>query len=705
MRRVAPRPRISRALLILGALATYLAVVAGYTRASLFDSQNFGNRAVEAVRAEPVRAVIAEAFADELIRQEPQLIAARPVIISGAESVLESRASGGVISRAARDVHRGLLTADEPSIVVDLADLSVLVRAYLRTADADLDLSRIERAPTELATTLSDRTVGIKAAQIAARLSWIAFLAPIVALLAFAGTIAWGADRRRSLRAIGLALMVAGAAVITTKVLASGIVLAKVGDRSAPEITLAISNAFLGDLTWWALGIGAAGALLAAAAATLMGPVDATGLPRVAWTYLTRTPQRPSRQALRAGGLVVLGLLILGSPQAALTLAASVVGGYLALVGLTTLLGLLLGPAGSTQRAPARRRLLAGTAAVAALVPTTAALAIAATSDSGDPTPPIVVADGRCNGMQELCDRRLDQIVFPTVHNAMANAADGFLNANNGPSVDAQLNMGIRGLLIDALAGQRNDNGVVRTDLTGTTEDLVVEQIGEEGLAAAQRLAGRVAFGPLQGPKRLYLCHVLCELGAADAVQEFRGIASWLDRHPREVLMIFIQDEASPEMITAALRESGLADHAAVLERGRPLPTLGELIDRDRRVILLAENRAGAPWYPAGFTWVQETPFGFRTADELRAASSCAPNRGTPSAPLFLVNHWVESYPPNPRNAKIVNAPSFLLERARRCMKERERVATLLAIDFPEHGDVVAAAETLNRELLKERTP
>lgn len=698
------RARLSRTLLIVGALATFLAVTAGYTRAALFDSQNFGDRAVDAVRAEPVRAAIAKAFTDELIHQEPQLISARPVLISGAESVLQSRASGGVISRAARDVHRGLLTADEPSIVVDLADLSVLVRAYLQTTGNEVDLSRLERAPQELATTLSSRTLGTHAAQVATRLSWIALVGPFIALLAFAGAVATGGDRRRSLRTIGLTLIVVGALVVTTKVALTGAFLAEVGSGST-ELALAIFNAFFGDLTLWGLAIAAAGALLAAAAATLMGPVDATSLPRVAWDALRRVPERPSRQAARAAALLLGGLLVVASPDATVTFAATIAGGYLALVGLTTLLALMLGPGGEPARQPGRRRTLAATAALAMLIPTVAAVAIAASMSSGDDAAPISAADPRCNEMVELCDRRLDQIVLPTVHNAMANAADGFLNANNGPSIEAQLNMGIRGLLIDALAGQRNENGVVRTDLTGTTEDIVVEQIGAEGLAAAQRLAGRVAFGPLQGTKRLYLCHVLCELGAADAVSEFRGIADWVDRHPREVLMIFIQDEAPAEMITQALKSSGLAAHAATLQRGRPLPTLRELIRQDRRVVLFAENRAGAPWYPAGFTWTQETPFGFRTAGELAAKDSCAPNRGTSSAPLFLVNHWVESYPPNPRNAKIVNQPDFLLERARRCMRERDRAATLLAIDFPEQGDVVGAAKTLNRELLKEPTP
>ncbi len=422
------RARLSRTLLIVGALATFLAVTAGYTRAALFDSQNFGDRAVDAVRAEPVRAAIAKAFTDELIHQEPQLISARPVLISGAESVLQSRASGGVISRAARDVHRGLLTADEPSIVVDLADLSVLVRAYLQTTGNEVDLSRLERAPQELATTLSSRTLGTHAAQVATRLSWIALVGPFIALLAFAGAVATGGDRRRSLRTIGLTLIVVGALVVTTKVALTGAFLAEVGSGST-ELALAIFNAFFGDLTLWGLAIAAAGALLAAAAATLMGPVDATSLPRVAWDALRRVPERPSRQAARAAALLLGGLLVVASPDATVTFAATIAGGYLALVGLTTLLALMLGPGGEPARQPGRRRTLAATAALAMLIPTVAAVAIAASMSSGDDAAPISAADPRCNEMVELCDRRLDQIVLPTVHNAMANAADGFLNA------------------------------------------------------------------------------------------------------------------------------------------------------------------------------------------------------------------------------------------------------------------------------------
>ncbi|MEH3055073.1 MAG: hypothetical protein PGN13_13920 [Patulibacter minatonensis] len=213
-----------------------------------------------------------------------------------------------------------------------------------------------------------------------------------------------------------------------------------------------------------------------------------------------------------------------------------------------------------------------------------------------------------------------------------------------------------------------------------------------------------MAFGPISGERSLYLCHVLCELGATAATAEFERIDGWLERHPREVLVVFVQDEAPAAMITAALRESGLADQAATLRHGEPLPTLGTLIRSGRRLVVMAENHAGAPWYPAGFTFAQDTPYAFSSVEELRTAASCARNRGTTAAPLLLVNHWIEAYPPNPRSAEIVNQPPFLLDRARRCMRERGLVPNLLAVDFVERGDVVGAAATLNRDLLEGRT-
>ena len=65
-----------------------------------------------------------------------------------------------------------------------------------------------------------------------------------------------------------------------------------------------------------------------------------------------------------------------------------------------------------------------------------------------------------------------------------------------------------------------------------------------------------------------------------------------------------------------------------------------------------------------GFT----TSFTFRSSAQLtdtsQLAESCRPNRGPASAPLFLVNNWVDTTPvPRVSMAALVNARPALLPR------------------------------------------
>ncbi len=694
----------SLVLLAVGLIATAVAIVTGYVRTELLDSTAFGNRAVEAVRAEPVRAELATAFADEVIARQPRLLAARPPLISAAESVLASRASGGVVSRSASQLHRALVLDDEPSIVLDLADLSVLVRAYLSTTGNELR-QRLNAQPGELSTQVSTADFSTQTIQLVRQVGATAVLSPLIALLCFAGTLWFAPDRRATLLRLGSALMLMTAFMAAAFVALREAVLPSTGGGGA--IYAAVFDAFLGDILLWLAVVGGAGALLAASAATMLGPVDARALPRAVWAFVQRDPRNPAWRVARDLGLLALGVSVVAAPTAALTLAASLGGGYLAVVGLVGLLNLLVGPApeGATS-GDVLSRLPFTVAAIALAVPFAAAAIVGGAAQPGAAAAVLQGDPRACNGSIALCDRRLDQIVFPSSHNANANAADGYLNANHALSIPAQLDLGIRGLQIDALAGKRNDQGVVRTDLTGESEDTIVAKIGEEGLAAAQRLAGRIAFGPIAGDTDLYLCHVLCELGATPAVEEFRVIGGWLDRHPREVLVLFIQDEASREMIVDALQDGGLGEIAATFQLGQPLPTLAELIARGKRVAIFAERQSGpASWFLPGFEFFQETPFSNTTLEQLTNDDTCRANRGTPTAPLFQLNHWVESYPPNPVRADTANAPSFILERARRCMRERDRVPNVLAVDFAERGDIVGAARTLNAELIAGDAP
>jgi len=77
--------------------------------------------------------------------------------------------------------------------------------------------------------------------------------------------------------------------------------------------------------------------------------------------------------------------------------------------------------------------------------------------------------------------------------------------------------------------------------------------------------------------------------------------------------------------------------------------------------------------------------------------ASSRPNRGLGGAPLFLVDHWINTDPfPRQDNAATVNAHDALLRRARTCQRFRGRRPNLLAVGFYERGDLFRIVDTLN---------
>ena len=160
-----------------------------------------------------------------------------------------------------------------------------------------------------------------------------------------------------------------------------------------------------------------------------------------------------------------------------------------------------------------------------------------------------------------------------------------------------------------------------------------------------------------------------------------------------------IEDYIDPEDVEKAFQDSGLVRYAYVHERNTPFPTLRELIESDRRILVMAENDNGEvsiPWYHDGFELMQETPYPFDSADALRDPKSCKPNRGTADSPLFQFNHWVEKVPRSPYLGAEVNAYDFLVERARECRRRRGLLPNLVAVDFYDEGDIFEASRKLN---------
>jgi len=302
-----------------------------------------------------------------------------------------------------------------------------------------------------------------------------------------------------------------------------------------------------------------------------------------------------------------------------------------------------------------------------------------------------------CNGSTELCSRPLNDVIFPGTHNSFAAADEpGWYFANQTYPIARQLQDGIRAFLIDIHYGVYDPaTGRVRTDLTaeGSDRNKVAEQLPASALRVADRVAGGIGLGTLKGKPQPFLCHTLCELGADPLDRELDVITTFLHAHPDQVLVVIVEDYVPPTTIKQAFGTAGLTRYAATLKPHTPLPTLGELIKSDHRLLVFAEVEGGSPpWYMPAFSLIQDTPLGAVHPGQL----SCARYRGEADSPILLLNHWIPPFPPSPTvNAQIGRA-AFLRARILRCTRERHISGAIVAVDFYQRTAVVNVAEQLN---------
>jgi len=302
-----------------------------------------------------------------------------------------------------------------------------------------------------------------------------------------------------------------------------------------------------------------------------------------------------------------------------------------------------------------------------------------------------------CNGAADLCDRRLDEVLFPGTHNSFAASDEpGWYFANQTYGIFRQLDDGIRALLLDVHYGVYDPaTERVRTDLLaeGSDRNKVAEQLPASALRVADRVAGRVGVGTLHGSPHPYLCHTLCELGAEPLDRELEVIQRFLHQHPSQVLILIVEDYVPSATVERAFQRTGLSRYVATLDRGAPLPTLGALIARGQRLVVFAEEKGGSPaWYMPAFSFIQDTPLGATRPDRL----SCKRYRGEDDSPLLLINHWVPPFPPSLTLNTRIGRASFLRARVKRCLEKRGFKGAIVAVDFYQRTSVVAVAQQLN---------
>lgn len=706
----------SRTCLALGAVVLVLGVVAGYANHVLLDGPRFADK-VDAVRQTPaVSSALGRSLSDSYLQQQPDLVALRPLVQSLATSVVASSALSRPTRAAAASFQRAATTPNSTQFALRIADAGSVLTAVLQKSVP----AAAQNTPPDLSLQLAKvggQSWSGTTIRIARYLMLAAWVLPMLGLALLGTGVTLAARRRHATLVASLATLGATALAAATLLVADHVAAAQ--DTSTVKGALVREGwaAFFHPLWWWLGALALLCLFVVASSASLLPEYDPAQIIARAWRLVADRPHRFSLALLRALLFVALGVGTLVEPLTAAEVIGVLLGAGLLLYGLSELALATNNDEVTAQRQRLeqaeraraedwreRRRMHLRPGLTAALTAVFVCAGGFSVWAAVSARPPVrasgpVAGDGRvCDGYAALCTRPFTDVSFAASHNAMSvTGQPGWFLGEQGVPILQQLDNGVRALLIDVWPGQPRRSGGVATAPGSYAEARaqVTKEVGEETVAAGQRVFDAVADPTPSGPEALYLCHGMCELGATSFLATMTSLKEWLDTHPDETISIIIEPYATPDRIGADIARSGLASYAYTPKIGTPWPTLRQMITSGHRLVVMLEHGSGGatyPWLVDGYgQFLQETPYTFTAVKDF----TCKPNRGPADAPLFLVNHWLATFRNLVSSAREVNALPVLGARAEECRQQRQQ-PNFVAVNYADIGAVQQVVNQLN---------
>ncbi len=703
----------SKVLLALGAIGLFLTGITGWLNAAVVNGSNFASLANEVRQDVAVKTGIGQAVAVAALDAQPDLIAVEPAIAAGAAAIAGSPVLDGVFTPAIREFHSAMTQEGSDSAVLKLADLG----ATATTALEKFVPQAAEVIPKDLNVTLAEvggqEGIASQIIPVVQAIETLAWVVPTLSLVLIAAGI-WLAPRRRvAIVRLGWSLLVA-AGFLGLVVLGMNIAALVMDDSTLQGAVVSASlAAFSQPLSVRFIAIGVVGGLLVASAGALLPQVDVGEHARSALGVATRRPEATGWAVARAIAVIAVGLLIVLFPTISSQVVAVAAGLAVLIYGVAELDIVAersrledererASALASTDPQPQRRR-----SVIRWLIPVAAAgvglLVLAALIIPGnlpqddDLQTASAVNTTACNGSDSLCDVPFDQVVIPASHNSMSIADGTWFLAEQPKDMVESLDDGIRGLLVDTWYGEPTaDGGALTSEKSvAAAEAELTETYGADVVSSIRRTIDRVRRSESVGPPEPYFCHTVCEIGSEPMTPTMQRLNSWMDAHPREVIVLFIQDTVTPADTAAVLEKAGLADKAYVHPDGAEWPTLREMIASNKRLLVLMENEGGGDAYPylhQGFDLVQDTEYTFDSAADF----DCSLKRGQPDSPLVSVNHWLASFSRLISSAEEVNAYDVLKPRIDECEIVRGRTPSMIAVNWYDRGDLFRVVNELN---------
>ena len=757
------RPRISRrrrhlatALTIVFTVMLTLDGFGFWAQETVLSTSRFADNSVHLLDSAAVRSALSDAITEKLVETGPSRLASFQTVLHPAiEQLLNTEVFRSIFRTAIIGAQDAILTEEGNTAAINLSAALGVLSGSLQVTNPDL----ADSIPTGTDDFLVNVSSTLRSAQPwkLAKSSGESNLRSLAILVMLgAAIVLLDRDRRRGALKVGIGSALAGATLFALSV-AAPMIAASYG--STPTIEQALHDGaglFLGSLTSIAINLTALGIIICGFSIATR-PDRPPLTPGELWVF-TRdrasrwSPSSPSGHVARALAIMASGYIVIVRRDVVTPLLVFLVGSYVVYLGVIEMLSVVgrsdhrsvrsvVAEHATDQVVRIRSHRILG-AALALIVVVGAIGLVVHTGSTAS-----AAHELRCNGHAELCDRHLDEVAFAASHNSMSARRDpGWLFAEHDQGIPAQLAFGIRALLVKTHYGIPSGLNITGAPLVVTDQgaELATSPPESSALLTAeqQRQAAAIAASAKVDPslRDVYLCHVNCELGATKFTDALRYLRQFLDANPDEVIMLVVGNYVSDADTEKAFRDAKLFDRLWNVEPGAGWPTLREMIDARRNIVMFAEFGSAQPaWNSPAYGAFQDTPFTFRTTGELLTPGapgytgdvvvdgpvpdtiasptptdpgavsfvdasqwvgvpSCAPNRGTPSSSLFQINHWVtpSGEASTAQQAKEINAYDVLMPRVRDCMTQRNRFPNLIGVNFYDKGDLLRVVDEVN---------
>jgi hypothetical protein len=750
------RSHLATALAIIFTFMLTLDGFGFWAQDTVLSSTRFADNSVRLLESTAVRSALADAITEKLVESGPSRLASFQTVLHPAiEQLLNTDVFRSIFRTAIVRAQDAILTEDGNAAAINLSSALSVLSGSLQVTNPDL----ADSIPSGADDFFVNVSSALRSAQPwkAAKSSGEGTLRSLVFLIIM-GTaiILLEVERRRGVLKLGIAIAVAGSALFALAV-AAPIIAASFG--STPTIKQALNDGagiFFESLVSIAIHLAAIGIIVCAFSIATrpdrppLSPVELWAFTRARASRWS--PTSSAGHVVRALVIMALGYILIVARDVVAPLLVFLGGAYVVYLGAIELLSIvgrsdhrsvrtIASEHAHTQVVRIRSHRILGASLALIILVAGVGLAFRSGGRASADT------QQRCNGHAELCDRHLDEVAFAASHNSMSARRDpGWLFAEHDQGIPAQLSFGIRALLVKTHYGVPSGLNVTGAPLVVTDQGAELATSTPEASALLtpeqQRQAAAIAASAKVDPslRDVYLCHVNCELGATKFTDALRYVRQFLDANPNEVIMLVVGNYVSDADTEKAFRDAKLFDRLWSVDPGAGWPTLREMIDSRRNIVMFAEfGSAQRSWNSSAYGAFQDTPFTFRTPEELltpgapgytgdavvdgpvpatvanptpmdpaaesfvpptewTGVPSCAPNRGTPDSPLFQINHWVtpSGEAATAAQAKVINAYDVLMPRVRDCMTQRGRFPNLIGVNFYDKGDLLRVVNEVN---------